>query len=199
MIIWRDKMNSDDYEELQKRLKVIIAKFQSMRQEEIYKNFITSASSTDSFLPDISYQYLQGNKDELEKTNDWKGIQKKYLEHVKWRFSYPQTIFRRQEISSWGITILVFALITSGLFFSLKQLSYAMSVGDLSTLATDISIETAGRISISSTITGAIVLFLSLGFFYLYIRYIFYNKYPVPPTVPIDFDELSKVKDIEKK
>lgn len=121
-------------------------------------------------------------KEELEST-DWKTLEKAYYNHLKWRFEYPKRVFNQQITTGIIISLVVLVLIISGLAFSFWQLEYALSVGDFSSLSTEASIETAGKVSINSSIIGAVVLVISLAFFYLYLKNVFQIQYPTPPHV----------------
>lgn len=83
-------------------------------------------------------------------------------------------------------------LIISGLVFAFWQLNTAITTGNLSNLKTDLSIETAGKVSISSSIVGALVLIISLAFFYLYLKNVFKIQYPTPPHVGFEGTEISE-------
>ncbi|NIU00284.1 MAG: hypothetical protein GWN01_04915 [Nitrosopumilaceae archaeon] len=139
-------------------------------------------------------------KDELE-SDAWKSLEKVYFEHLKWRFEYPKKVFGQQRFSGWLITCLVVLLIIAGLTFSFLQLQSAIKLGDFSNLNSDVTIETAGKVSINSSIVGAVVLVISLAFFYLYLRYVFKIQYPTPPHISFtetDIMSLLKDSDIEK-
>jgi hypothetical protein len=123
-------------------------------------------------------------EDEL-RAPEWKTLEKAYLEHLLWRFKYPKKVFGQRMIANWLITVVVLALVVAGLVFSFIQLTYAIHLGDISSLATSVQIETAGKLSISSSVVGAITLVISLAFFALYLKYVFQIRYPVPPHVGI--------------
>jgi hypothetical protein len=123
-------------------------------------------------------------KEELE-TPEWQLLEKEYYAHLRWRFKYQQRVFRQQQIAAWIITTLVLILILSGLCFSFFQLRYALAVGDFSSLASQVQVETAGKVSISSSIVGAITLTLSLVFFSLYLKHVFHIAHPVPPHISL--------------
>ena len=130
-------------------------------------------------------QLRQTKKEEELKTPEWEALEKAYIEHLLWRFNYPKKVFGQQIISNWIITFVVLALVVSGLVFSFIQLRYAITLGDLSTLKSTVEVETAGKVSISSSIVGAITLVISLAFFALYLKYVFQIKHPVPPHVSL--------------
>ena len=140
-----------------------------------------SSSITDLVAEFIKLRQIQ-KKEELEST-DWKTLEKAYYNHLKWRFEYPKKVFNQQITTGVIISLVVLVLIISGLAFSFWQLQYALNVGDFSSLTTEASIETAGRVSINSSIIGAVVLVISLAFFYLYLKNVFQIQYPTPPHV----------------
>jgi len=64
-----------------------------------------------------------------------------------------------------------------------RTIAFSYFPSDFSSLKSDVNIETAGKLSISSSIVGAIVLIISLAFFYLYLNNVFKIQYPTPPHV----------------
>ena len=82
-----------------------------------------------------------------------------------WMYKYPRKSFCHQLFSAWALTLLVIVIISMGLFFSIRQLNYALKVGDISSLETELAIEKAGRISIRSSVIGGTVLIASIVFF----------------------------------
>ena len=131
-------------------------------------------------------------KEELE-TPEWQELEKAYIEHLKWRFAYPKQVFGQQLFANWLITALVIALVVCGLVFSFMQLKYALLAGDLSSLKSEVQIQTAGRVSISSSIVGAITLVISLLFFFLYLKYVFEIRHPVPPHVTLPDGDVQRL------
>lgn len=132
------------------------------------------------------------DKQELE-SKEWKSIEASYIKHLEWRFNYPAVVYKNQMISSWIILSLIVILVLGGVSFSLIQLLWALKLGDVSTLSTDLSIQTAGELSFKSTIIGAFVLILSLLFFYLYLRHVFKSKEPIPPHVSLSETDAQKI------
>lgn len=124
-------------------------------------------------------------KEEELKTPEWQKLEKAYINHLMWRFDYPKKVFGQQILANWIITFVVLALVVCGLVFSFLQLQYAITLGDMSSLSTSVQIETAGKVSISSSIVGAITLVISLVFFALYLKYVFQIKHTHPPHVSI--------------
>ena len=143
-----------------------------------------SAAAIGDLLKDWT-QLRQTKKEEELRTPEWQALEKAYVEHLLWRFNYQKKVFGQQIIANWIITFVVLALVVSGLVFSFLQLRYAITLGDLSSLKSSVEIETAGKVSISSSIVGAITLVISLAFFALYLKYVFQIKHPVPPHVSL--------------
>ena len=143
-----------------------------------------SAASVASLIQEWS-KLRDAKKEEELKTPEWQQLEKSYIEHLKWRFDYPKKVFGQQILANWIITFVVLALVVSGLAFSFLQLQYAITLGDMSSLSTNIQIETAGKVSISSSIVGAITLVISLAFFALYLKYVFQIKHTHPPHVSL--------------
>lgn len=138
-------------------------------------------------------QFRQTKKEEELNTPEWQALEKAYVEHLLWRFNYPRKVFGQQIVANWIITFVVLALVVSGLVFSFLQLQYAITLGDLSSLKTAIEIETAGKVSMNSSIVGAITLVISLAFFALYLKYVFQIKHPVPPHVSLSETDASSI------
>ena len=135
----------------------------------------------------------QTKKEEELRAPEWQALEKAYIDHLLWRFNYPKKIFGQQILANWIITFVVLALVVSGLAFSFLQLHYALSLGDLSSLKTSIEVETAGKVSISSSIVGAVTLVISLAFFALYLKYVFQIKHPMPPHVSLSETDAATV------
>lgn len=147
-----------------------------------FSNIITSSTAD---VMDSWIKLRNVKKEEELKEQDWKELEKAYMDHLQWRFKYQAKIFRQQIISTWMITIMVMGLVIAGLTFSLIQLYSAIKLGNLSNLTTELSIETAGKLSFQSSIVGASVLIISLLFFYLYLKHVFDIKHPIPPHISI--------------
>ena len=91
-------------------------------------------------------------------------------DYTVWSLEYRQSVFWWQYWSTMMIFACVIALITCGLYFSYTQFKGA------STHVTQTSIKLGkDGLEISSPVIGLLVLFLSLGFFYLYLT----NVYPI--------------------
>jgi len=146
-------------------------------------------------LIDEWIKLTKSKKEEELKSKDWKDLEKEYMQHLQWRFSYPKKVFGQQIIYSWILTILVIVLVISGLVFSFIQLTEAIRLGNLSSLSTDLAIETAGKLSMSSSIVGAVVLAISLVFFNLYLKYVFKIQHIIPPHISITETDAPKIMD----
>jgi hypothetical protein len=149
-------------------------------------------------LPRLISEWMvlrKSKKEEELATEEWKQLEQAYMKHLKWRFQYPEKVFGQQAIISWILTFLVLALIVSGLVFSFIQLNAAIQLGDLSSLRTDIQVESASKLSMSSSIVGATVLIISLLFFNLYLKHVFKIRYPTPPHVGMSDTDAIKVWD----
>lgn len=141
-----------------------------------------------------SFLDLRKTRDKSDlQSDDWKKLEHAYFEHLSWRFEYPKRIFRQQAFSAWLITFIVVALIISGLLFSFVQLQSAITLGNLTSLQSEVTIETAGKLSLSSSIVGAVVLVISLVFFYLYLKNVFKIQYPIPPHVGFSETDIMEV------
>jgi len=158
---------------------------------KLYQDIGGAALTAELIKAFIKYRKSKQEK-ELE-TEEWRSLEKSYNEHLKWRFRYPSKIFGQQLAAGWIITVLVLLLVVSGLAFSFFQLYTSIKVGDLSSLKTELAIQTAGKVSISSSIVGAVVLVISLVFFYLYLKHVFHIQHPVPPHVALSDTDASRI------
>ena len=166
---------------------------------------------TNFFSQQIMNENLANNylklKKSLEKEDlkspEWKKLEAAYYQHLTWRFEYPEKTFGKQKVYSIVISIVVMILILSGLVFAFLQLRYAIQIGNFENLTTELSMDAAGKVSVKSSIIGAVVLVISLAFFYLYLKNVFRIHYPIPPLVSLDSEEINtvlkeKIKDIGK-
>lgn len=91
------------------------------------------------------------------------------LEHREKLFSWQ---LRANQISFWMVLVLVFSgLVFAGIQFRTSMLA-AKESGDSSDVMQELSLGAQG-ITIRSSVIGLIILGLSLGFFYLYLVYVF--------------------------
>ncbi|MCF8066800.1 MAG: hypothetical protein K9K65_07995 [Desulfarculaceae bacterium] len=128
-----------------------------------------------------------------QKTQEWRTLEQAYMEHLKWRFEYPKKVFGQQIITGWLLTGLVIGLVICGVIFSYFQLSEAIRLGDITGLKTDITVQTAGKLSMSSSIVGAVVLVISLVFFYLYLKHVFEIRHLIPPHIGLSDTDASEL------
>jgi hypothetical protein len=142
-----------------------------------------------------SFVELRKKKEEAKEidTPQWKALEQAYNDHLIWRFRYPARIFGQQQVATWLITVLVVALVICGIAFSFAQLYTAIKLKDFSSMQTELAIQTAGKVSISSSIIGAIVLVISLAFFYLYLKHVFQIQHPTPPHVGFEGTDAEKI------
>ena len=156
---------------------------------------IAAASEITVKIMERFLEYRRTKKADELATTEWKKLEQAYTSHLEWRFRYPQRMFREQRIWSWFITFLVIVIVGMGLYFSYNQLNWALKIGDVSALKTELDIEKAGKISFRSSLVGATVLIISLVFFYLYLRHVFEIKHLIPPHVSLadtDFAKFSR-------
>ena len=144
---------------------------------------IAVASAATAKIMEKFIEYRQTKKADELATTEWKKLEQAYTSHLEWRFRYPERVFKEQRIWSWIITVLVIVIVGVGLFFSYNQLNWALKVGDVSALKTELDIDKAGKLSFRSSLVGATVLIISLVFFYLYLRHVFEIKHLIPPHV----------------
>lgn len=138
---------------------------------------ITLPSSRDTIdLLEYWPQMQNRKKAEQPESPEWKSLETSYLTHLRWRFDYPRKIATQQIAFTWIMTFLVFALVVAGLIFSFIQLNYALKVGNFSATSTTLEVEVAGKLSFQSSVIGAVVLIVSLVFYYLYLQFVFSAK-----------------------
>jgi len=147
--------------------------------------FVEAAVDVTATLMKEWMRLREAQKKEELATDEWKQLEREYLLHLKWRFQYPKRVLGQQFIYSWLLTLLVIVLVIAGLVFSFIQLKAAIALGDISALKTEIEVATAGKLSMNSSIIGAIVLVISLLFFNLYLKHVFQIKSALPPHVGI--------------
>lgn len=143
-------------------------------------------SSTGEIFRD--YRTFLREKEEID-SDELKELSKAYNDFIIWAFKFDKKANRHKLISAWIITILVLVLPLGGIVFAALQLRKALSTGDLSSLNTDVAIEMAGKVTISSSIVGGVVLVISIVFFYFYLKFAYekpviniYEKEISPPT-----------------
>jgi len=163
-----------------------------------FSNYQLPSTDSTPLLIENWRKLREEHEDDL-KTKEWKELEQAYYDHVSWRFTYPQKAFTHQLFSAWAITILVILLTLTGLIFSGFQLRKALITSNLSSLQTEVALDAAGKISISSSIVGGIVLVVSIVFFYLFVRYVYGVKQPIPPHVSILDTDVRRIKKLDKK
>jgi hypothetical protein len=187
-------MEYDTKEEVRKSISDMI---EVARHYVQIRNKITHGYSPES-IPTLIDQWKKLS--EVSKVEpqlpEWQEVKKAYSKHLQWRYSYPQQVYNLQLISQRVILILLFFLVVGGLGFSIFQLFKATQFGDISGLETDVAIEAAGRLSISTSVVGAVVLVLSLVFFYLYLRYVYKIQAPIPPHVSLKDTDIFDIQDL---
>lgn len=141
-----------------------------------------------------SWVGLQKSKPKTQlQTPEWQFLEKSYMKHLEWRFDYPKQVLQQQLIFAWIITLLIVALIMSGIVFSFVQLIKAMEITDFTSLSTEVQWQEATGYSFRSSVVGATVLVISLLFFYLYLRYVFSVKSPRPPHITLADNDILKI------
>jgi hypothetical protein len=90
-----------------------------------------------------------------------------YFSYHSVGYKHREKVFRWQLVSSYVIFFVVILLVLIGIFFSWIQFRKETDLG-----TTDLQIGKDG-VKISSSVTGLVILVISLGFFYLYLVYVF--------------------------
>ncbi|MEM7211449.1 MAG: hypothetical protein AAF479_06050 [Pseudomonadota bacterium] len=100
---------------------------------------------------------------------------KAYFEYYVFGLNHRQTVFEFQSISTRLIFATVLGLVGIGVWFAWKQFER-----DKDKPATESTLELTGKgLKVTSSVLGVIILTLSLGFFYLYLVYV----YPIQETL----------------
>ena len=86
--------------------------------------------------------------------------------------AHRSQVFKWQLLSGKLIFVIVLGLVISGVVFAAIQFRHGLKTDQTEDVATQVELGTKG-IKLSSPILGVIILFLSLGFFYLYLVHIF--------------------------
>jgi len=87
-------------------------------------------------------------------------------------FEHRSKVFEWQLLSSEILFVIVIFLVFSGIYFAAVQFYAGLKSKNIDTEDTKLVLS-AKSIEISSPIVGLIILALSLGFFYLYLVYVF--------------------------
>lgn len=145
-------------------------------------------------LIEAAADILRSRKDGDSNEDQWEKLENAYISHLLWRFSYPTKAFGQQMWFAWIVTLLIVSLVVCGLVFAFLQLQYAIDVGNISALETDIQIEQAGTLAFRSSVIGATVLIVSLAFFALYLKHVFQIRQPVPPHITIEGMDIHRLK-----
>lgn len=81
-------------------------------------------------------------------------------------------VFRQQFYISGAIFLLVIALVGVGVYFAFVQFQLGKIAGNAAMERTDLELGASG-LKISSSVLGLLVLALSMGFFFLYLKYVY--------------------------
>lgn len=103
----------------------------------------------------------------------WKAYQNG-LNYYKFGLSHRESVLKWQHISTKIILFVVLTLVGMGLYFAWVQ----FKSGDIGQAENKVELSSSG-IKVSSPVLGVIILALSLGFFYLYLVYV----YPIQETI----------------
>lgn len=99
-------------------------------------------------------------------------VQNAYRDHLVWRFRNNTTVTRVYLTACVVLSLFVLAIVGAGIYFSYLQLVHAISADVTDEPATTVSVTPEGA-QITSSVAGVVVLFLSLFFFYLYLKHVF--------------------------
>jgi len=95
-----------------------------------------------------------------------------YYEYKRGGFEHRSKVFEWQLFSSKLLFIIVIVLVFAGIYFAAVQFYAGLKEKKEKSEATTLSLSSSG-IEVSSPVIGLIILTLSLGFFYLYLVYVF--------------------------
>jgi hypothetical protein len=111
--------------------------------------------------------------DTEEKEKFFDKIRNFYFDQMKKSAIIDEEIYNSQKIFGIVIFIVVILLVVAGIVFSILQFITAMKFGDFSKFDTTIQIQTAGNLVLTSSFVGAIVLVISLVFFFLFLQFVY--------------------------
>ncbi|MCP4270595.1 MAG: hypothetical protein GY781_01330 [Gammaproteobacteria bacterium] len=111
--------------------------------------------------------------DELTRSTCWSAY-RNGLEYYEFGLTHRKSVLQWQHLSTQIILIVVLILVAMGLYFAWVQFKLGIAPDTTSQL----KISTDG-IQVSSPVLGVIILTLSLGFFYLYLVYV----YPIQEVI----------------
>ncbi|MDJ0632600.1 MAG: hypothetical protein QNJ34_05355 [Xenococcaceae cyanobacterium MO_188.B29] len=97
------------------------------------------------------------------------------IKYEKERLFEIRKIYQNQRYSSLFILTIVICIVISGLYLSFYQLKLSYSKEKSEDNNTDLLI-TKEKVKISSSIVGVLILFISIGFFYLYLKEVYTIK-----------------------
>jgi len=100
-------------------------------------------------------------------------IREFYIEQLKKDAKMDEEIYRSQKRYGVAIFVIVVLLVAAGVGFSIIQLSNALKYGDYSQLLTNVEIQKAGTLVVSTSLIGAFVLIVSIVFFFLFLQYVY--------------------------
>lgn len=107
-------------------------------------------------------------------SNDDSRVGRAQADYVVWSLEYRRSSFEWQYWSTIVIFLGIMAIIFSGLYFSYMQFRSARNAQT----QTSVKLGKDG-LEISSPVIGLLILFISMGFFYLYLA----NVYPITEVV----------------
>jgi len=147
---------------------------------QLNQDVFLGASALAELLDSFRKYRAQRGQEEL-KSPEWVRLEKAYTEHLLWRFEYPKRVYLQRVIATWVVVFIVLGMVGCGVAFAYMQLQAAIALRDFSSLKTDLALQTAGSLSLGSSVVGAVVLTISLLFFFLYLKHVFSAQTLVPP------------------
>jgi ABC-type multidrug transport system permease subunit len=148
------------------------------------------SNSGSAIIPQPSSDFVYNSFDIVNKMMESKSIsveqmeeyQKINLSNFEWLSNEYKDYTNRRKSFGKAIFIVVMFLIISGVAFAACQLYYAILFGNNESLKTTFEFGKSG-LYFASSLVGGFVLFISLGFFYLFLKHV-YNIDP-PPSIPV--------------
>ena len=96
-----------------------------------------------------------------------------YYDYYTFGLAHRQRVIWWQHISSRIIFAIVLGLVVVGVYFAWRQFNAALTVGGVGDQPTS-TVEIGSKgVKVSSPVLGVIILTLSLGFFYLYLVFVY--------------------------
>ena len=128
--------------------------------------FVISSQMTSCTKVLANGGYLPSPEEGTEAYSDSPSLQQAQEEHLKWVLAYRKAAFQAHLVESRIIFATVLLMVCFGLYLSYIQFKQSNQSEGSIKLGT-------GGIEVTSSVLGVLILFFSIGFFYLYLVHVF--------------------------